>query len=118
MDDNTLAYLILPFAAEYQYLQLASVSQTWRKVLKKIKYKQQTSYKSVVTSVLMLQWAYENKIPWNRVTCRYVAQSGNLNILIWARENGCPWDERTCTCAAKFGHFEILQWAREWMSLG
>jgi hypothetical protein len=43
----------------------------------------------------VLKHAAYNGYGWDKETCKYIAQHGNLEILKWARTNGnvCPWDE-------------------------
>ncbi len=78
MDDETLAYLILPFAAEYQYLQLASMSQTWRKVLK--------NKVQVANQLRKCSFSHVNRCPWEIHTCTYAAKSVHHIILQWAHQ--------------------------------
>ena len=60
-----------------------------------------------------LQYAHENRCPWDKNTCYMAAYYGQLECLRYAHENGCPWDEWVCGAAAYFGQLECLQYAHE-----
>ncbi|CAM9788605.1 unnamed protein product, partial [Ectocarpus fasciculatus] len=32
--------------------------------------------------------------------CRRAASNGHVEVLQWARNNRCPWDKRSCSWAA------------------
>jgi hypothetical protein len=43
--------------------------------------------------------------------CQCAAAHGHLKGLQWARQNKCPWDSETTSYAAMQGDLEILKWA-------
>ena len=45
--------------------------------------------------------------------CMFAALNGNMEMLQWARNNRSPWDERTMCAAARGGYLDVLKWLRE-----
>jgi hypothetical protein len=70
-------------------------------------------------NLFMLKWMFEHtsqysdSFPWNKDTCAYAAESGNVEVLEWLREKGCPLDITDCACyAAENGHVNVLEYLR------
>ena len=71
-----------------------------------------SKYIAMSGNLEVLKWARSNGCPWDVITCSFAAKNGHLEVLKWARSNDCPWDEYTCRNAARNGHLEVLKWAR------
>ena len=112
LNEDTLA-LIFGKASHYLFM-LKSVSKLWSTIIRgKIAVRTLTSVDTVMHSVALLKWARRKGIPWNVITCDFVARSGNFDVLQWAREHRCPWDSGTCAIIAGVGNLDVLQWAHE-----
>lgn len=58
----------------------------------------------------LLEWAKENKCPFQRSTCVYAAQKEHFEALKWLHINGCPWDEGTFQVVAGYGRQDLAEW--------
>jgi hypothetical protein len=61
----------------------------------------------------MLQWARQQRCPWDMRACSAAASRGHVVVLRWLREQGCPWGTGTCNSAAVCGQLKVLQLLRE-----
>jgi len=61
--------------------------------------------------VEMLEWAWKNKLPFNKKLCLLAARKRNLELLKWARGKGIPWGSPSFW--RKLPHSEMLIWAKE-----
>ena len=48
----------------------------------------------------------------NEWTCTRAVGGGHLEVLEWARENKCPWDCNVLRRAEARGHDRVAAWAR------
>ena len=58
-----------------------------------------------------LEFCYENKLPWNEITCENC--SNNLECIKFVHDHGCAWNKRSMENACYTGNIEVVIYLNE-----
>ncbi|WZN65877.1 putative ankyrin repeat protein [Chloropicon roscoffensis] len=107
---------VLYIPARHGYLQVFEKywSQGPQEKLSKLWDKETCGWAAQSGQLEVIKWLRAKRCPWESTASENAALCGDLEMLQWmrAQDPPCPWDSDVCNFAAYKGHLEVLRWAR------